>query len=1527
MKILRNIYRVARSLLFSVITFVAAVYLILYILLSVPAVQEDIKGIAEQEATKFLGGEVRINSLTIRPFNELILNGVEVFAPDGGRCVRVETVGAGINLVRLFRGEGIEFSYGEIIGLEATLLQRAPGSPLNIQFIIDALSPKDRTKPPTKFDLNLRNVVLRRCAMTFDKEWIPVSDVADKIDFNHLRVYDMKADVAFPRLANDDFKIDLRRLSFQVSGGLAVEKIAFLAHVTPTQLSLSDFIVKLPSSELRPSDFKLQYDGFANLKKALSENTHKFMLADNSLSLSDFGWLVPDLRRYPQPFDITVDVEGNLKNVILKELSVKNSDDIELAVNGWIKDIDDIRNANFSIEDIRLSVSGYGLSEIKNWLPGLSSGVKDIISNAGTLDLAATASGDIGSGTYDIDCHVATSCGDLYVSGNSKGLEKGKGDFFADVTTEGFDVGRLLGKGKIGNVAAGINAKGVLKGKDLDGDMEMFVSELKFDGVELGGMTARLVKNNDDFDGDISVDNEVLSANTATTFHLEKENSWLILDCDIDRFYPSRLGFFTKYDGYCLKGRATADLEGNSPDNVTGDLRIMDLEFLSAEGEGITLDHFIVKSDDSEEGRHISISSDWIDGEVYGNFKTSEISSELMAMSSSVFPSIVMPPKKSGDSHSDLEFSLLVKPDNTLTRFFNLPVRLLVPVSIEGVVAGADNRASLAVDVPYIQQGKNKILRDNRLTIDIDGIKKSMNLDLGTTFPVKRGELAVNLNLFGQEDRVFADIDWINTENSSFKGLLSLGALLSKNELTSRPEVMLDINPSQFNMGTAKWNIDKGSVSYFDKVIDVDGVKIWHDDQFVEIGGVASASESDTLAVKLASIDLDYVFETLNINYVTFGGTATGDITANGVLSKEPVATTENLFVEGFSYNGALLGDADIKSRWNNDEKEVTIYADISRDGKRKAIVDGGIWVTRDSLSFGIDADRIPVGFLAPFMGAFSSDVSGYASGQAKLFGTFSDIDLTGKILGDSISIKLDYTNTYYHGTDSVILNPGKIVIPSFRLYDRAGNSALLTGELTHRYFHDPSFNFRISDARGLLCYDTNQNMNPDWYGTIYGNGGAVIKGWPGTVAVTVDMTIAENSAFTFVLNDTEAAADYHFLTFSDHEKEERERKAADNVPDVLAAFRKKIEDDNSVPTRFRMDLRCSVSPSALMTLVMDPVAGDKITARGNGAIQLDYESDSDEIQMLGKYTLTEGYYNFSLQDLILRNFTILPGSNISFNGDPLNANLDITASYRVNTNLSDLDKSFSTDPELARTNVPVDALLKVKGEMQQPDISFDIDLPTLTQDVERKVKSIISTDDMMNRQIIYLLALNRFYTPEYMGSTSSGGELAAVASTTLSSQLSNMLGQLTDKFTVAPTFRSDKGDFSDLEVDVALSSRLLNNRLLVNGNFGYRDKSTSTTTFVGDFDIEYLLSHNGNLRLKAYNHFNDQNYYLREALTTQGLGVVYRREFDNPFTFLRRRKKEDGKSDVMPETTPAGLKPEEVESQDSVPARTSFSE
>ena len=207
--------------------------------------------------------------------------------------------------------------------------------------------------------------------------------------------------------------------------------------------------------------------------------------------------------------------------------------------------------------------------------------------------------------------------------------------------------------------------------------------------------------------------------------------------------------------------------------------------------------------------------------------------------------------------------------------------------------------------------------------------------------------------------------------------------------------------------------------------------------------------------------------------------------------------------------------------------------------------------------------------------------------------------------------------------------------------------------------------------------------------------------------------------------------------------------------------------------------------------------------------------NNNGELGTYGKYTLDKGTYTFTLQDVIIKEFTIRDGSSISFQGDPYAAVLDLEAVYSLNSNIRDLYESFGDDPDLNRTNVPVHALMRAKGIISQPEISFDLEFPSLTAEAVRKVKSIISTDEMMNRQIIYLLALNRFYTPEYMNQNEL---LTSVASSTIAGQLSNILGKMTDNLSIAPNFRTNRGDFSDVEVDVALSSQLLNNRLLLNG-------------------------------------------------------------------------------------------------------------
>ena len=378
-------------------------------------------------------------------------------------------------------------------------------------------------------------------------------------------------------------------------------------------------------------------------------------------------------------------------------------------------------------------------------------------------------------------------------------------------------------------------------------------------------------------------------------------------------------------------------------------------------------------------------------------------------------------------------------------------------------------------------------------------------------------------------------------------------------------------------------------------------------------------------------------------------------------------------------------------------------------------------------------------------------------------------------------------------------------------------------------------------------------------------------------------MSTAGDSKFTFVLSNTEAAGDYTFITFTDRRKQQHIQSSLEDS--TVTTNNARMLQERQTENVLYLNLQVDAGNNTAVNLVMDPSSGDMIKATGNGAMRLEYNSSSEDINIYGTYTLEKGNYNFSLQDIIMRDFSIRQGSSIAFHGNPMAAMLDISAIYSLTANLLDLDETFVNDKDLTRTTVPVYTVLNVRGDIQHPDLSFDIEFPTLTQDIDRKVKSIINTDDMMNRQIIYLLALNRFYTPDYMNTGQNrNNELASVASSTLSSQLTNILGQLSDNWSIAPNFRSEKGDFSDMEVELALSSQLLNNRLIFNGNFGYRDNTMNNNTFIGDFDLEYLLTKSGNLRLKAYNHYNDRNYYIKSALTTQGVGILFKRDFNRVF-------------------------------------------
>lgn len=1488
MTAVRNVYRVARSILFAAILTVGAIVVLLYVALSVPEVQNIIKNEAEKQLTQLFKAPVRIGDVSIMPFNELQLSDVEIRTPDNQKCISVKDLGAGVAFWKLLISQKIEITYAEIIGLDAGITQAEEGGPLNIQFIIDAFKPRQHKKEPAKFDLVLHNIVIRKSNVRFDRLWQPLKG-QNVLDPNHLKISNLRADISMPRLRNDDYVVNLRRLSFREKSGLYVDGLSFFASVTPKEIELRNFRLDLSEAKVRVNNQKLQISGFKNIVNDLKKADLDMAVKVDNLMPEELAFLLPGLDGISGKYDVDIHVDGSLDSFRVESLTVAdNNSNVDIDFRGNVSGLTTPKELELIADDLEVEADGEYIAQMLDAV-GVNGGAEaEILSKAGQIlvkgdgGMSLAKSGGVFQGLVSTDQGLVN----LDVAGNLHDKTI-KGKFQLD--TEGFDLGSLISNQPVGQIKASAEGEVDLTLHDIkrsNGNVKVEAPSVFVNGQELIDIFVTLQKQ--DKQADLQAKISGMAANgelkaictfdgPASTWDVTGDN--LRMDCNAFGIMPKQGAVFQV---------ASLDVKacGDNEDNMTGYARISDINYTPANGNTLAMSYLNLDIINEDENRHIDLKSDVIDGMVKGQFVFKDLPVLATDILSKVLPAYIKAPSQQSANTNSLSYDFTIKPDANIYDALKLKVRPGVPARLYG---NADNgRMNVNVSAPYLIQGDSKLIKN--VTVNAEStLANGLAVKAGADYPIKTQYIHLDVNGHALNDRVTGLLGW-KGETGKEKGTIDLGLSITDNE-QGKKDLDFTINPSEIVINNEAWEMSPATIRLSDKRLTVDNLSLHRGDQYLTIQGAASDSPEDELLANLKDIDLAYIFNTLNINYVTFGGLATGRAVASRLFSGAPLAETQGLHVKNFSYNGADVGDADLLGYWDNANKAVAIGADIQ--GATKDVytkVDGKIFVTQDSLRINFDAHKINLALIQPFLSNVMEKVEGAGSADLTLYGNFKRIRLTGKAFADTAAIKIGYTGVTYYGSDSVLFDEDKIVIPGFRIKDRYGNGGVLAGSVRHQYFHDARIDLNVRDIKRMLCYDMTSAGGQVWWGRIFASGSGRISGYPGYTLVSFDATTEPNSTFTFSMEKTQTAAEYDFLTFTDsHKQTEMEMTEEEQFETQF----KKPDGEEEETGIFEMDLSVALTPSLKMNVIMDPSAGDKIAATGSGAMRLNYNTFNDNVELFGRYSINDGSYRFTFQDIIIRDFKIKEGSSISFNGDAMKGILDLTAGYRVNTNLSDLDKSFATDRDLNRSSVPVEALLKVTGELQHPDLAFDIALPTVTGDVERKVRSIVSSEEMMQQQVLYLLALNRFYTPQFSGT--SDGELVSMASSTLSSQISNVVSQLTDKVSLNPSFKSGRNDFSDMEIDLALSSQLFDNRLIINGNLGYRDRSVSQTTFIGDFDLEYLLTKDGKLRLKAYNHFNDAYYYLKSALTTQGVGIIFRKDFDDAFKFLRKKKKNNG--------------------------------
>ncbi len=1510
-------WKIFRAFLLIVAFMLVAVPVSLYVILSTQWAQRDISRMATHELSALLGTEVSIGHVEIHPFNRLSIHDIYAEDDNGRKALEIDEISVAYELFYLLRTGTLVIDYALIDAPKLDLYKATAASPLNISEIIKALKSDKPSRPQSRYELKVNTVIMRNGQMTFDILDRPERDSV--FDPNHIKLDSIFLNAYIPRISNDEYRVEIDRFCFREKTGFILSDLDAAATISTTGSSLDRLTLALPHSFISLAPLALDNNGFAGLEDAFRTTGVNVVISDGSVIYPpDLSSFLPAVAAFKDSIQITLDSRLSADNATIKKLNLHSADrNLTADLVAHIDSLSKGTDAAFSIDDLRLYASAGTTAKILGMLaPTLSQNGHRL--SPESLSARLTAEGLVrkahatmriayGENSFSLKADYSTP--DSFRTVNLNAM--------ADVDAK--DLRIIDRTGKLQSVKTRLDAQGQIAGARTRMTLDLDSTSISYLGRTISPIEATGRIDGKIFGGNISCGDPDLRFNAMFSGELDKKGNSAMGVIEVTNLAPYKLGLCDSFENYNLSLMTQGRFEFTSVDDLTGTLDIRQLAFSDRDDAtpDLILDSLTLETFPVDDVPGLKLTSDVINATVNGSYRLSSISDEVRAIIADIYPALF--PRESFRNATDIgdnnfSYNVRVEPCEGLCKFLKLPANIIYPIDINGHLSSDFKTMSLNLAAPYLLQG-DKLIENTSVTANVDAGNGSADLKAITKMPTKKGPMTINASVKGSPDRFDNRIDWTIDRKIPINGSFDLSAILSR-DFADRLNTVVVFNPGTINFGDDVWSIHPSVIDIVPDLITVEHFGLSAGDKSIAINGRLSADEADSVDVSLSKIALLDIFETLEIDKALIGGTATGDFTGRCLLSAEPQIDCDNLHVDSISYNRCVLGDADIRAMWNNEKHSFSLDADvIGFDGLHSRIF-GDIFPAGESLDINFDVSHVPVGFLKPFMNAFAADLGGYASGKARLFGTFKYIDLEGDVYADDFRIKIDFTNTWYSTSDSIHIRPGRIKIDNVTIRDINGQTARLDGEVRHIFFKDPSFNFTVSNARDFLSYNVDSRISPDWYGTIYGNGGATVTGEPGVVNIGVNMTTAPRSTFTFVLSDRLDADEYSFITFKDSRAEARRDSlmAIDNVPSIVRHIRERLGNtDSDSPSAYNMDLQIGITPNARITLVMDPVGGDEIKATGSGNLRMTYESLNNDLKMYGTYSLNRGSYNFTLQDIIIKDFTIKEGSSIAFHGDPYSAQLDIVAYYAVNANLSDLDESFLLDKDLNRTNVPVHALLKVKGDMRQPDIDFDLEFPTLTQDTYRKVRSIVSTNDMMNRQIIYLLALNRFYTPDYMASTTKGNELFSVASSTISSQLSSMLGKLSDDWSIAPNLRSDRGDFSDVEVDVALSSRLLNNRLLFNGNFGYRDKTLNTNQFIGDFDVEYLLNPKGSWRLKAYNRYNDQNYYVRTAQTTQGLGIVYKKDFDNLFGFLRRKKRPVKPVELPVDTVPGIVLPDSI--------------
>ncbi|MEE0922847.1 MAG: translocation/assembly module TamB domain-containing protein [Paludibacteraceae bacterium] len=1526
------------SIIGAVLAGVVLIISILFVVVTSDRVGTALAQRVVEELSNKLGANARIGSVAYQFPARLTLRDIYIEDQQQDTLLYLQEIYAHFNPFAL-RHDEIRFSHAKVIGGRAKMYEVDSTGVWNYQFMLDALQ-TDTTGggEPLGKAISVRDIQLRDLRLMYGSYEVALRE----------------ADIDVGCFSPDSIDARIDQLAMCMSAvensGSDIELVDFQAHVC-----LADSTFSVPTLYAQTPHSRVELSGAQYCLRDMS-----FMLPLKHIEIvpADFSLLVPPCKGLKKALTIAGDIHGTADIIQWDDLEIRY--DGWRIIDGDIRMQEMRSNPYLKASLNELYIPMIRLQDMLSQIKGEPTALPKELLRLNEVRYAGIAEGYI----HDLHLNGAfsTGVGTLTTTASMQSdslYELLKYDVRIDA--QQVKLGKLTANPLLGSASLVLSTTGegvvvpadsseqdAAKKREWRGGVSLAVQHLTYNSYAYQDLSVEGSYAPQLYDVHLRVKDDYLDV--AMDGMMDMQDNPLLtmqIDCRQLDTYPL-LEEDKKASRIRSAFKMAAELNGWDAEDSHGTVTIDSL-FLATELDSILMRQLHLASVSNAQHKSITLRSDYLNAEMDGSFRYADIVPACQSMLHYYLPSAIQAPHA---SWKGVEFVMRAEGErlSAVQRLYDAPFAVSDHPRID-VSMRVEKASAPMLDARVLCPGarlkdtpmKNLLVTLNTVASPSDG-NDAMTLALSAETLHTRSALTAKMYHDTIETQMAVDtfehthpslpegwrqmkpkelrstllrtLSWNETRLAllgAHRSGVYGGELKTITHFSSRegkPLIEMHILPDTLILRDSTYTLGESRITYCaaDTSIAIDGFSFRGNGQFIEMNGVASSRHADSLKVDLQKVDASYVVPfILPEQTIMFEGLLTGTATIGGVF-KQPTIDAD-IDVEGMGLNDCYFGDAEVDLHIYPERQlinttlpaQLQFHADVNRPTRRVVGLDGEAFFDGSGRwKLDMQTDSVPLDFVNHWTSNVLHDLDGYASGQVVVGGEAGGVYVLVNAEAQNASFVLPWTGArYYIDSDTIVLDTTMIRFPQVHARDAEGHMVLVNGGIHHDQFRDFVLDLHV-DTYNALVFNTNK-QGEMLQGKVYANGHVDVTGPEDDILVSANAVTTGKSQFRLSVDNVSSAYSANFVHFKQHidtTAQEEKPDEFDNLDIRTAEQKKTIKTSRA--QRCLLALNIEVNPQLLFQLVLGERNGDMIQAHGVGALRLTYDTQTGDVRLLGTYDIEQGTLSYTVANVIKKEFAIADGSTIVFSGDPNNPQLDVTAKYRVTASLKDLFGEEVDQLATTRTSIPVFTCLHIKGTLNNPILSFSLEFPSSDQTIQQQVQQVINTDEMLMRQVIYLLVFGRFFTPEHMMQAEhmTLNSTYSLLSSTVTGQINTWLSKLTDVLTLGVAIRTDgEGANSSQEYEAQFQLQPID-RLVINGNVGYRYNDISNQPFFGDLDVEVMLTEDGQFRLKGYTHTVDK-YSLREASTIQGVGFVWKKDFNWPSKKQKGKGEESGKSRV----------------------------